>query len=82
MDVDVCPPCMAAQVRAREEEVGEKLRRQQRDVENCAFEHRQRILREEERLRAWKAEALSLLEGQVCAVNTTLCLLSPCSFAF
>jgi oral-facial-digital syndrome 1 protein len=36
----------------------------QREVEAIAFEHRQRILREEERLRTWRAEAQSQLEGR------------------
>ncbi|KAK9829063.1 hypothetical protein WJX72_003703 [[Myrmecia] bisecta] len=43
-------------LREREELTTERLQRQQRDVENVAFEHRQRILREEDRLRAAKAE--------------------------
>ncbi|GFR48611.1 hypothetical protein Agub_g10522 [Astrephomene gubernaculifera] len=43
-------------LRQREEEMLDKLRRQQRDVENVAYEHRQRILREEERLRNYKTE--------------------------
>jgi oral-facial-digital syndrome 1 protein len=41
---------------AREEEVSEKLRRQQRDVEGIAYSQRQRILAEEDRLRNMKAE--------------------------
>ncbi|GIL76032.1 hypothetical protein Vretimale_5680 [Volvox reticuliferus] len=45
-----------AKLRLREEEMMDKLRRQQRDVENVAYEHRQRILREEERLRNQKTE--------------------------
>jgi oral-facial-digital syndrome 1 protein len=36
----------------------------QREVEAIAFEHRQRILREEERLRTWRAEAKSQLDGR------------------
>ncbi|KAG2450805.1 hypothetical protein HYH02_004642 [Chlamydomonas schloesseri] len=43
-------------LRQREEEMMDKLRRQQRDVENVAYEYRQRILREEERLRNHKTE--------------------------
>eukprot|EP00873_Tetraselmis_striata_P011607 jgi/Tetstr1/431871/TSEL_021361.t1 len=50
-----------AKLREREEAQSERLRRQQRDVEGAAFEHRQRIVREEDRLRAWKADA----EGDV-----------------
>ncbi|PNW70050.1 hypothetical protein CHLRE_17g703600v5 [Chlamydomonas reinhardtii] len=45
-----------AKLRQREEEMMDKLRRQQRDVENVAYEYRQRILREEERLRNHKTE--------------------------
>lgn len=36
----------------------------QREVEAVAFEHRQRILREEERLRTWRAEAQSALDSR------------------
>ncbi len=36
----------------------------QREVEGIAFEHRQRIMREDERLRAWKAEAQSALDAR------------------
>ncbi|KAJ9514636.1 hypothetical protein QJQ45_028337 [Haematococcus lacustris] len=53
-----------AKLRAREEESNEKIKRQQREVESIAFEHRQRILREEERLRTWRAEASSQLQGR------------------
>lgn len=45
-----------ARLAAREEEVSEKLRRQQRDVENIAYSQRQHILAEEERIRGMKAE--------------------------
>ena len=51
-------------LRTREEDLMERLRRQQRDVENAAFEHRQKILREEERVRAWKAEAEATVMGR------------------
>lgn len=34
-----------AKLREREEAQNERLRRQQRDVEGAAFEHRQRIVR-------------------------------------
>ncbi|KAJ9514459.1 hypothetical protein QJQ45_016198 [Haematococcus lacustris] len=53
-----------AKLRAREEESSDKIKRQQREVESIAFEHRQRILREEERLRTWRAEASSQLQGR------------------
>ncbi|KAL6750649.1 hypothetical protein V8C86DRAFT_789390 [Haematococcus lacustris] len=53
-----------AKLRAREEESNDKIKRQQREVESIAFEHRQRILREEERLRTWRAEASSQLQGR------------------
>lgn len=36
----------------------------QRDVENVAYEHRQRILREEERLRNYKTEVQQQLDGR------------------
>jgi hypothetical protein len=36
----------------------------QRDVEGVAFEHRQRILREEERLRNWRQEAQHQLDAR------------------
>jgi hypothetical protein len=45
-----------ARLAAREDEVSEKLRRQQRDVEGIAYSQRQRILAEEDRLRNMKAE--------------------------
>jgi oral-facial-digital syndrome 1 protein len=45
-----------ARLAAREEEVSEKLRRQQRDVEGIAYSQRQRILAEEDRLRNMRAE--------------------------
>ncbi len=45
-----------ARLAGREEEVSEKLRRQQRDVEGIAYAQRQRILAEEERVRGMKAE--------------------------
>ncbi|KAG2494257.1 hypothetical protein HYH03_007612 [Edaphochlamys debaryana] len=51
-------------LRQREEEMMDKLRRQQRDVENVAYEHRQRILREEERLRNWKTEVTQQVDGR------------------
>ena len=51
-------------LRTREEDLMERLRRQQRDVENAAFEHRQKILREEERVRAWKAETTAAADAR------------------
>lgn len=45
-----------ARLAARETEVTEKLRRQQRDVESDAYAQRQRLLVEEERIRGIKAE--------------------------
>ena len=36
----------------------------QRDVENVAFEHRQKILREEERLRNWRAEVTQAADAK------------------
>ncbi|WIA40584.1 hypothetical protein OEZ86_013925 [Tetradesmus obliquus] len=53
-----------ARLAAREEAVGEKLRRQQRDVEGIAYSQRQRILAEEDRLRGMKAEVGRQLEVQ------------------
>eukprot|EP00878_Enallax_costatus_P034253 GHUV01037968.1.p1 GENE.GHUV01037968.1~~GHUV01037968.1.p1 ORF type:complete len:337 (+),score=129.16 GHUV01037968.1:1170-2180(+) len=53
-----------ARLAAREDEVSEKLRRQQRDVENDAYSQRQRILAEEERIRGMKAEVSRQLEIQ------------------
>ncbi|EFJ49212.1 basal body protein [Volvox carteri f. nagariensis] len=51
-------------LRQREEEMMDKLRRQQRDVENVAYEHRQRILREEERMRNQKTEMQQQLDAR------------------
>ncbi|GLC50250.1 oxidative DNA demethylase [Pleodorina starrii] len=51
-------------LRQREEEMTDKLRRQQRDVENVAYEYRQRILREEERLRNHKTELQQQLDSR------------------
>jgi len=55
----------AAKLREREEAINERLRRQQRDVEGAAFEHRQRIVKEEDRLRAWKAEVQADVERKL-----------------
>ncbi|KXZ50853.1 hypothetical protein GPECTOR_14g105 [Gonium pectorale] len=54
-----------AKLRQREEETMDKLRRQQRDVENVAYEHRQRILREEERMRNQKTEIQQQQDGRL-----------------
>eukprot|EP00879_Flechtneria_rotunda_P022160 GHRR01023383.1.p1 GENE.GHRR01023383.1~~GHRR01023383.1.p1 ORF type:complete len:390 (+),score=179.75 GHRR01023383.1:188-1357(+) len=53
-----------ARLAAREEQVTEKLRRQQRDVEAIAYAQRQHILAEEERMRVMKAEVSRQLEVQ------------------
>ncbi|MEW5300111.1 MAG: hypothetical protein WDW36_003065 [Sanguina aurantia] len=53
-----------AKLRAREEEVGERLRRQQRDVEDIAFGHRQKMMREEERLQAMRSESTSQMDAR------------------
>ena len=53
-----------SKLRQREEDLMDKLRQQQRDVESVAYEHRQKILREEERLRGYKDEVQQQLDAR------------------
>ncbi|GAX79257.1 hypothetical protein CEUSTIGMA_g6697.t1 [Chlamydomonas eustigma] len=53
-----------SKLRQREEEMMDKLRRQQRDVESIAYEHRQKIIKEEERLRNYKTEVQQQLDAR------------------
>lgn len=53
-----------SKLRQREEDLMDKLRQQQRDVESVAYEHRQKILREEERIRSFKEEVQQQLDAR------------------
>ena len=53
-----------SKLRQREEDLMDKLRSQQRDVESVAYEHRQKILREEERIRSYKDEVQQQLDAR------------------